>query len=48
MEFRRFFSKMSSMAEMLIILELSLFHADKVQGKNKFLKRSCLTLIERI
>ena len=36
------------MAEMLIILELSLFHADKVQGKNKFLKRSCLTLIERI
>ena len=36
------------MADILIILELSLFHADKVQGKNMFLKRSCLTLIGRI
>ena len=45
MKFRRFFLKILKLAEILMILELSLFHADSVQGKNEFLKRYFLTLI---
>ena len=46
-EVQKILLKISRLAEILI-LELSLFHADIVKGKNEFLKRSCLTLIGRI
>ena len=47
-EAQKILFKNAGLAEILIILELSLFHADKVQEKNEFLERLFLTLIGRI